>query len=310
MPVAAKARSGASKAHGILGPRLARQVNRARIGKLQRLVACLEHHDAVLPPRGFHPRQFRTWLTEKAIHGLAHRFPGESARERLSKGQCFTLGLVFAGLPTGLSLAPLPALHTLAGIATVFFGFVVMLRVSACINTLAGPPSGFRRRRLRPIANADLPVYTILVPLFREKAVLRKLTQALMALDYPAEKKDIKLIFESIDRETLEFAGSLHLPDEFELVVVPDSFPRTKPKALNYAMQLARGDYVVVYDAEDRPDPLQLRKALNAFRAGPPNLACLQARLIIDNGSENWLTSGIWQQTHQGGCREVAITIT
>ena len=72
--------------------------------------------------------------------------------------------------------------------------------------------------------------------------------------------------------------------------MVPDLHPRTKPKALNYALPLARGDYLVIYDAEDRPERDQLRKALAAFRQGPPNLACLQAKLNLYNADDNWLT--------------------
>ncbi len=83
---------------------------------------------------------------------------------------------------------------------------------------------------------------------------------------------------------------ALRLPGNFELVIAPDFAPRTKPKALNFAMPLARGDYVVIYDAEDRPEPDQLRKALQAFQAGPPNLACVQAKLNLYNACQSWLT--------------------
>ncbi len=93
-----------------------------------------------------------------------------------------------------------------------------------------------------------------------------------------------------MDSETIAAAQAYDLPGNFEIVVVPELQPRTKPKALNYAMPLARGDYLVIYDAEDRPERDQLRKALAAFRAGPPNLACVQARLNLYNASETWFT--------------------
>jgi glycosyltransferase XagB len=112
----------------------------------------------------------------------------------------------------------------------------------------------------------------------------------LTRLDYPAAKLDIKLILEAVDVETVAVARSLDLPGNVEIVVVPDLYPRTKPKALNYALPLARGEYLVVYDAEDRPERDQLRKAIAAFREGPPNLACLQAKLNLYNASDNWLT--------------------
>lgn len=100
--------------------------------------------------------------------------------------------------------------------------------------------------------------------------MLPSLLTALTRLDYPAAKLDIKLILEAADRETVEAARALRLPGIFEIVIVPELHPRTKPKALNYALPLARGEYVAIYDAEDRPEPGQLRQALHAFSAGPP----------------------------------------
>ena len=108
--------------------------------------------------------------------------------------------------------------------------------------------------------------------------------------DYPASKLDIKLIFEESDPETLQAAKALKLPDHFEFIVVPDNLPRTKPKACNFALPFARGDYLVIYDAEDSPEPLQLRKAVAAFTAGDGKLACVQAQLNYYNWNENWLT--------------------
>ena len=72
--------------------------------------------------------------------------------------------------------------------------------------------------------------------------------------------------------------------------VVPPSHPQTKPKACNFALRFARGEYLVVYDAEDRPEPDQLRKVVATFRRSPPNTACLQCRLNYYNVNENWLT--------------------
>ena len=101
---------------------------------------------------------------------------------------------------------------------------------------------------------------------------------------------EIKLILEAADAETIAAARALDLPGNVEILVVPDLHPRTKPKALNYALPLARGDYLVIYDAEDRPERDQLRKGIAAFRQGPPNLACVQAKLNLYNADDNWLT--------------------
>jgi cellulose synthase/poly-beta-1,6-N-acetylglucosamine synthase-like glycosyltransferase len=126
--------------------------------------------------------------------------------------------------------------------------------------------------------------------MYREAKVLPELTDALRRLNYPPAKLDIKLVLEADDTETMAAARALHLPPLFEIVVVPPGEPRTKPRALNYALQFATGDLLVIYDAEDRPEPDQLMKAAAHFRRSGPEVACLQARLTFDNAAENWLT--------------------
>jgi len=116
------------------------------------------------------------------------------------------------------------------------------------------------------------------------------LVAALCALDYPREKLDIKLVVEADDAGTRAAIAALGLPPHMEEVPVPDIGPRTKPKALNVALPFARGSIVAVYDAEDLPEPDQLRRALAAFRSGGPKVACVQARLAVDNGDESWIS--------------------
>jgi len=128
------------------------------------------------------------------------------------------------------------------------------------------------------------------VPMFREAAMLPQLAQSLRGLDYPLGKLDIKIVLEADDRETIDVARTLGLEGVFELIIVPQSLPQTKPKACNFALRFARGEYLVIYDAEDRPEPDQLRKVVATFRRSSPNTACLQCRLNYHNANENWLT--------------------
>ena len=81
------------------------------------------------------------------------------------------------------------------------------------------------------------------------------------------------------------------LPKYIHVIKVPVSFPRTKPKAMNYAISYVKGEYLCVYDAEDRPDSDQLLKALQAFKELSQEYACVQARLNFYNPNENMLTS-------------------
>ncbi|MGE0612968.1 MAG: glycosyltransferase family 2 protein, partial [Hyphomicrobiales bacterium] len=235
--------------------------------------------------RAHAPRLLRT-----ATDRLAERHPQYSARTGLTAGQKYGIAVLFAAVVLSLALAPFTTLRVLAAVGTLFFGLVVSLRVVACIYLIVAAPARLFRRKPPRIADDELPVYTLLVPLYREANMLPGLVEALNRIDYPASRLDIKLILEESDPGTLAAALRLQLPPRYDIVVVPDAEPRTKPKALNYALQLARGDFAVIYDAEDAPEPGQLRAAIAAFRAGPPNLACVQARLAIYNARENFLT--------------------
>jgi cellulose synthase/poly-beta-1,6-N-acetylglucosamine synthase-like glycosyltransferase len=136
----------------------------------------------------------------------------------------------------------------------------------------------------------ELPVYSLIVPLYREANMAASLVSALGRLDYPADKLDILVALEADDAETAQAFGDISLPSHWRIVSVPDGFPRTKPRACNHALQLARGAFVAIYDAEDRPDPGQLRAAVATFDEGGEQLACIQARLFPDNARENVLT--------------------
>ena len=188
-----------------------------------------------------------------------------------------------------LLFAPLETVRVMTLLLAVLFLPVIALRGVAAFVLLSNK-ADTSEPRLFHDADALLPTYTILVPLYGEAHMLAQLVHALRRLDWPAVKLDIKLILEAADSETVEAARALSLPARFEIIVVPDLGPRTKPKALNYALPLARGDYLVIYDAEDRPEHDQLRRAYAAFQAGPPNLATVQARLNIYNPHANWLT--------------------
>lgn len=120
--------------------------------------------------------------------------------------------------------------------------------------------------------------------------MLRQLLRALVCLDYPAEKLDIKLILEETDILMQRAVAGLTLPPHFDVIVVPAGTPTTKPRALNYALQFAHGTLLTIFDAEDVPEPRQLRLAADAFAVQAPDVACLQARLAFYNPNENWLT--------------------
>ncbi len=168
-------------------------------------------------------------------------------------------------------------LALIAWVSFIFSG----LRFAACLSS---KPSTFTPA----LMTENLPHYTVLVPLFNEANMVCGLMDALDAIEYPRDKLQILLICEAVDPKTIERV-KFHIRAPFELIIVPKGHPQTKPRALNYAMQYAQGDFVTIYDAEDRPHPMQLLTAISAFKARP-NWAALQAPLDYFNASHNWLT--------------------
>lgn len=143
-----------------------------------------------------------------------------------------------------------------------------------------------------PIAdiNNDLPIYSILIPLYKEEFKVRSILKSMENMNYPKDKLDVKIIIEADDIMTIRALSIENLPSYVHVIKVPYSLPRTKPKAMNYAISYAKGEIVAVYDAEDRPDPDQLLKAVYAFNNLSDNFVCVQAKLNFYNKNENLLT--------------------
>lgn len=134
------------------------------------------------------------------------------------------------------------------------------------------------------------PVYTVLVAVYREPLAVKQLVAALKGLDYPKRQLDIQILIEDSDEETLDALNALKLKSHFRIVPVPEGSVQTKPRALNYGLSLAKGQYVCIYDAEDQMHTGQLKAAVRAFqRAGQEKLACVQAPLVPHNGGESWI---------------------
>ena len=234
---------------------------------------------------------FRQELLDGATFGLFFRHPEESAYTVFTKRQFGVLvGLVVAGL-AALYVAPVPAL-LLANLAAslLFIGTIMFKLVVSYAGTAPERWQSITDDDVARLNDQELPVYSVLVPVYREASVVQQVMTNLARLDYPKSKLDIIILLEEDDTETIAAAKSANPPGNVRFVVVPNQVPKTKPKALNVGLYFARGDYLVIYDAEDRPDPDQLKKAVIAFRDGPHNLACVQAALNYYNARENALT--------------------
>jgi cellulose synthase/poly-beta-1,6-N-acetylglucosamine synthase-like glycosyltransferase len=230
-------------------------------------------------------------LTDKSVLELARLRPDQSARQVFTGRQIIVIGVLATLILTCLVLWPIVTLIALNGFLSVFFLFSFGLRTALTwVGSHRSIDLKVSDAEVAALEDHDLPVYTILVPMYKEPDTLPILSSALRRMDYPLSKLDVKLVLEEDDIETIQAAKGLGLEGIFEIIRVPHSQPRTKPKACNYALNFARGELLTIYDAEDKPEPDQLKKAVIAFRKAPDNVACIQARLNYFNSTENWLT--------------------
>ena len=236
-------------------------------------------------------RTYRVKYVELATLDLLNRSPDESAYRRLSFGQRIVLVLLLVVSALLFFHAPIASAIAFNICSILFYSsfslYKFFLIARALRHDLELPVSQEDVLSLDP---RSLPVYTVLVPLYREAAVVEHLVRSIAQLDYPPTKLDVKLLVEEDDAETLARLQELDLPPYFKLVVVPDSKPKTKPKACNYGLIQAEGKYVVIYDAEDRPDPDQLKKIVYAFGRAEEHIVCIQCKLNYFNRTQNVLT--------------------
>lgn len=180
-------------------------------------------------------------------------------------------------------LAPVGTLVTLTGLAVLcMFGFSA-LKLAAWITPR--PPL-----HEHPPPAEDLPQVSIMVALYRESNIAPRLIKRLGTLDYPRDLLEILLVVEAEDHQTRAALSAAALPPWMRVVSVPRGRVKTKPRALNYALDHCRGTIIGVYDAEDAPEPDQIRRVVTQFAAGPPDLACVQGMLDFYNPRTNWLS--------------------
>ncbi len=201
----------------------------------------------------------------------------------------FALVLVLVGL--AFIANPVTALGAIIAILSLIYFIDSVFTLYLVRKNLNFPAElNFNDEEIAKLEDKDLPIYTVLAPLYKEFEVLPDFVENMKALDYPHNKLDVILLLEENDTETIALAEKLNLPKYIRTLVVPPSNPKTKPKACNYGLWHAKGDYVVIYDAEDRTDPKQLKKAYLAFQQLGDKIACVQAKLNYFNSSQNLLT--------------------
>ena len=240
------------------------------------------------------------WLSHKlmgqkyvksAVYELLNRDPANSAFITFSPGQLIFLFILLGAVVSGLVLNFKNTSIIINILISVFFLIAILFKLFlALVGSRFELHQAVTRDELKEVVNSELPVYTILLPVYKEDKLIKKLIWNLQSLDYPREKLDIKLLIEEDDDKTLNAVRNLDFPAIFEVIVVPYHMPKTKPKACNYGLHFAHGKYLTIYDAEDIPDTDQLKKVVTMFNKLPSNYICIQSALNYYNRNENFLT--------------------
>jgi cellulose synthase/poly-beta-1,6-N-acetylglucosamine synthase-like glycosyltransferase len=226
-----------------------------------------------------------------SISGLAEMEPRVSAQRILSQGQrrvgigvgvLFLIGCV---VNVVFTFTVIVSVITLLYVAAIIYRLLLFKASNGDSTTEIVSDS-----EARAVADEDLPIYTVMIPAYREPEVITELIRRVTLFEYPPDRLDVKLLIEADDQVTIDAIEAAMPGDQFELVRIPPAEPRTKPKALNYGLTLARGELVAIYDAEDEPEPLQLRRAAIAMARLGPDVACIQAKLAYHNPMQNMIT--------------------
>ncbi len=225
--------------------------------------------------------------------GLARLAEGQAPQKDSCRGWRPRIALrilaLLAGCAMGLALIfPVAFIALLFGVALTIFAGNMGLKAAAFAAALR------EHRKPRPTAPATRllrpPMVSLIVPLYQEPDIVATLVARLARLDYPPERLDVLLAVEEDDSTTRAALATTPLPPWCRVIIVPDGRPRTKPRALNFALNFARGEIIGIYDAEDRPDTDQLAKVTARFAERAPEVACLQGRLDYYNARHNLLS--------------------
>lgn len=233
-------------------------------------------------------RKKKALLLNQSIHNLSNTLPHYSAKKTFTAWQTIALLLSLITLGGLVYTNNQSAIVVCLMFLSAFYTASILLRGLLLASFTSAPNV---TKEAISMHDDALPTYSVLVALYKEANQIEALTQSLWELDWPKHKLDIKLICEADDYETIAAILDAKLPPCFELIQVTPAYPRTKPKALNYALPLCDGEYLVLYDAEDKPSPGQLKEAYAKFMTEDKNLACLQAPLHIHNHKQSWLSA-------------------
>lgn len=229
----------------------------------------------------YHKASFITHTTIRSRHSAVTTFTSPQKLILFSLGGILLASFVFNW---HLTLLVLFSLIVILYFLDLLFNVFIIFR-----SLFTNPEIVITDEELHRLEEKKLPLITVLCPLYKEESILPQFVKAMSSFDYPKDKLQVSLLLEEDDKGTIDVANKIASPF-IQTLLVPNSLPRTKPKALNWGLGHAKGEYIVIYDAEDIPEKDQLKKAVIAFNRVGTDVFCLQAKLNFYNPKQNLLT--------------------
>lgn len=230
-------------------------------------------------------------IADLAANRLWHEHPIMSARVVLTRSQRAGIAVAAAVVALCLLLRPVETIAALVGVGSAIFLVATAFKLAVAMRGARfHVVEQVTRREVAARDDAALPVYTVLVPVFREANIVAQLVTNLRGIDWPVDRLEVLVLVEEGDDLTRNAIESASPPANIRIVTVPAGAPQTKPRACNVGLALASGEYLVIFDAEDTPEPDQLKKAYVAFQRDGGRLVCVHAALNYFNATENALT--------------------
>jgi glycosyltransferase XagB len=215
----------------------------------------------------------------------------QSAIEVFGLKRLIIFGIFLEILAIGFVINPILSVQIAIAALSIVYLLDVTFNVYLVFKTMhSSSELKFSQEELEKLKDKNLPMYSILCPLYKEAHMLPQFLEGITKLKWPKQKLDVLLLLEEDDTQSIDELKKMDLPNFIRAIVVPHSLPKTKPKACNYGLAFAKGQYTVIYDAEDIPDIWQLKKAYLAFKRAGRKIICLQAKLSYYNIHQNLLT--------------------
>lgn len=147
---------------------------------------------------------------------------------------------------------------------------------------------GQQRMYYHDIHDSELPFVSVLIPMHNEEQVLQYVLDALLECNYDKDRFEIIPINDNSSDRTADILEEYQSRHPLIRPLHRNSEERGKPASLNDAMQLAKGEIIIVFDADYRPGKDLLRQLALGF--ADPEVGAVMGRVVPYNSNANWLT--------------------